>query len=35
MSVFREHVFKFIDDGMNIVTVDSFRLDFNTLTSNG
>lgn len=29
------HVFKFVDDGSNLVAVDSFRLDFNTLSSNG
>ena len=29
------HVFKFIDNGENLVAIDSFRLDFNTLQSNG
>ena len=29
------HVFKFIDDGTNLVAIDSLRLDFNTLESNG
>lgn len=29
------HIFKFIDDGTALLAVDSFRLDFNTLTSNG
>lgn len=29
------HVFKLIDDGDNLVAIDSFRLDFNTLQSNG
>lgn len=29
------HVFKFIDDGEDLVAIDSFRLDFNTLQSNG
>lgn len=29
------HVFKFIDNGADLVAIDSFRLDFNTLASNG
>ncbi len=29
------HVFKFIDNGESLLAIDSFRLDFNTLTSNG
>lgn len=29
------HVFKFIDNGEELVAIDSIRLDFNTLTSNG
>jgi len=29
------HVFKFIDDGATLSAIDSFRLDFNTLQSNG
>jgi hypothetical protein len=29
------HVFKFIDNGTDLVAIDSLRLDFNTLRSNG
>ncbi|MEO1627166.1 MAG: T9SS type A sorting domain-containing protein [Bacteroidota bacterium] len=29
------HIFKFIDNGTTLLAVDSLRLDFNTLTSNG
>lgn len=29
------HVFKFIDNGTDLVAIDSLRLDFNTLQSNG
>ncbi len=29
------HVFKLIDDGTDLIAIDSFRLDFNTLSSNG
>lgn len=29
------HVFKFIDNGTDLIAIDSFRLDFNTLSSNG
>lgn len=29
------HVFKFIDNGLDLIAIDSFRLDFNTLNSNG
>ena len=29
------HVFKFIDNGTDLVAIDSLRLDFNTLSSNG
>ncbi len=29
------HVFKFIDNGTDLITIDSLRLDFNTLQSNG
>lgn len=29
------HIFKFIDDGDDLVAIDSFRLDFNTVQSNG
>ena len=29
------HVFKFIDNGSDLIEVDSLRLDFNTLSSNG
>jgi len=29
------HVFKFVDNGSQLIAVDSFRLDFNTLQSNG
>ncbi len=29
------HVFKFVDNGNDLIAVDSFRLDFNTISSNG
>ncbi|WP_340062969.1 T9SS type A sorting domain-containing protein [Ascidiimonas aurantiaca] len=29
------HIFKFIDNGSDLVAIDSLRLDFNTLASNG
>jgi len=29
------HIFKLIDNGTNLIVIDSFRLDFNTLSSNG